>query len=260
MSLPQSIAPQAGNRDEIIVLEANLDDMTGEAAGYLMGKLLDAGARDVFYTSVQMKKNRPGMLLTVLTDDASLNELETVIFRESSTIGIRRTPASRSVMNRTAVTVEVEGQPVSIKVCEWNGIRKAAPEYEQVRGSRRKGGIAVQNGISDGGSGLRRCFRGRLLTNAATSIKPNAIEKAVAAVERPDAAASFHFSATINCMVRYAVMPGTSGKMAGMQKVRAGALKVRANVSESAPTTTAPRKTCMKPGIPNSGVTSTAAR
>ena len=127
--------------DEIIVLEANLDDMTGEAAGYLMGKLLDAGARDVFYSPVFMKKNRPGMLLTVLTTPGMVSGMEYLIFQESSTIGIRRTPAARTVMNRSHVTVSVRDHPVLIKVCKWRDIVKAAPEYESVREVSEKTGL-----------------------------------------------------------------------------------------------------------------------
>lgn len=123
----------SGETDEIIVLEANLDDMTGEAAGYLMGKLLNAGAKDVFYTPVFMKKNRPGMLLTVLAAPGLVSGLECLIFQESSTIGIRRIPAVRTVMNRTHVTVFVRDHPVLVKVCKWKDIVKAAPEYESVR-------------------------------------------------------------------------------------------------------------------------------
>jgi len=124
---------KTGLTDEIIILEANLDDMTGEAAGFLMDKLLGAGARDVYYTPVFMKKNRPGMLLTVLTDATTREEMETVIFRESSTIGLRRMSAGRSVMRRTFTDVQVAGGSISMKICEWHGIRKTAPEYEHVK-------------------------------------------------------------------------------------------------------------------------------
>ena len=127
--------------DEVIVLEANLDDMTGEAAGYLLGLLLDAGARDAFYTPVYMKKNRPGMLLTVLSDPAGVEGLERLIFKESSTIGIRRTRAGRSVMNRAFDAVEVEGNRIAVKVCTWMDMQKAAPEYEDVRAAAGRTGL-----------------------------------------------------------------------------------------------------------------------
>lgn len=127
--------------DEVVVLEANLDDMTGEAAGYLLGRLLDAGARDAFHTPVYMKKNRPGMLLTVLAEPGDVEGLERLVFQESSTIGIRRTRAARSVMQRAFEAVDVAGCRIAIKVCTWRDIRKAAPEYEDVRAAAERTGL-----------------------------------------------------------------------------------------------------------------------
>lgn len=132
-------APEA--EDEVTVLEANMDDMTGEAAGYLLGKLLDAGARDAFYIPVQMKKNRPGILLSVITTADLVQKMETLIFRESSTIGIRRSTMKRTVMARESQTVQVAGHDVSVKISQWHEIRKAAPEYEDVRRVAEKTGL-----------------------------------------------------------------------------------------------------------------------
>lgn len=119
--------------DEVVVLEANMDDMTGEAAGYLLGRLFEAGARDAFYIPVQMKKNRPGMLLSVITTADCVRTLEALIFRESSTIGIRRATMKRTVMDRDIVTVQVAGEPIAVKRSSWQDVRKDAPEYEDVR-------------------------------------------------------------------------------------------------------------------------------
>ena len=127
--------------DEVTVLEANMDDMTGEAAGFLLGKLLDAGARDAFYIPVQMKKNRPGMLLSVITTESRVQALETLIFSESSTIGIRRSVMKRSVMARRQQVVKVAGCDISIKVSQWRDIVKGAPEYEDVRIAAEKTGL-----------------------------------------------------------------------------------------------------------------------
>ena len=127
--------------DEVTVLEANMDDMTGEAAGFLLGKLLDAGARDAFYIPVQMKKNRPGMLLSVITTDSRVQALETLIFSESSTIGIRRSVMKRSVMARRQQVVKVAGCDIAIKVSQWRDIVKGAPEYEDVRHAAEKSGM-----------------------------------------------------------------------------------------------------------------------
>jgi pyridinium-3,5-bisthiocarboxylic acid mononucleotide nickel chelatase len=130
--------------DEVTVLEANMDDMTGEAAGYLLGKLFDAGARDAFYVPVQMKKNRPGLLLTVIASTHRVQSLEALMFRESSTIGIRRSVMKRSVMDRSQQTVLVAGQEVSVKVSTWQDIRKAAPEYEDVRQVAERTGLSFR--------------------------------------------------------------------------------------------------------------------
>ncbi len=138
---PGSISKSSGESDQIVILEANLDDMTGEAAGYLMALLLEAGARDAFYTPVFMKKNRPGMLLTVLAAREAVSLMESLIFKESSTIGIRRISAARTIMNRVHLTVVVADHPVLVKVCSWKDIGKAAPEYESVREVALKTGL-----------------------------------------------------------------------------------------------------------------------
>jgi uncharacterized protein (TIGR00299 family) protein len=78
-------------KDTVVKLETNVDDCTGEALGYVMERLLEAGARDVFYTPVTMKKQRPGVLLTILRDEERRDALEGILFRETTTIGLRRT-------------------------------------------------------------------------------------------------------------------------------------------------------------------------
>jgi uncharacterized protein (TIGR00299 family) protein len=92
--------------DTIWVLETNLDDVSGEVIGYCFDRLLAAGALDVFTTPIQMKKNRPGVLMSVLAPEANLSRLEEILFRETMTFGIRRYPAQRHKLKREAVTVE----------------------------------------------------------------------------------------------------------------------------------------------------------
>lgn len=121
-----------GCSDEICILESNIDDMTGESAGYVMERLFEAGAKDVFYTPVYMKKNRPAILLTVLAAAEDEEKLSNIILRETTTIGIRRRMEKRTCMERRIRTVETPYGPVRVKECDWGDIRKKSLEYEDV--------------------------------------------------------------------------------------------------------------------------------
>ncbi len=113
-----------------ILLETNIDDMTSEVYGYLMDRLFEAGARDVFLTSVIMKKGRPGIQLTVLADPNKETELAALIFSETTTLGIRRTPVQRHVLQRRADTVQTPFGPVRVKIADIAGKQRVAPEYD----------------------------------------------------------------------------------------------------------------------------------
>jgi uncharacterized protein (TIGR00299 family) protein len=117
--------------DMIWVLETNLDDCSPEMIGYAIDRLFTAGALDVFITPVQMKKNRPGALLTVLASTATRDELEMILFCETATFGIRRYTVERSKLRREAVTVETPWGPVRAKRGEGTkGLLVVTPEYE----------------------------------------------------------------------------------------------------------------------------------
>jgi pyridinium-3,5-bisthiocarboxylic acid mononucleotide nickel chelatase len=124
----------AAESESIRVLEANLDDMNPQIYGYFLEKALAAGALDVFATSVQMKKNRPGMLVTVLCkpeDEAKFHEM---LFAETTTLGVRTYTAERRVLARQWETVRTTFGEVRIKVARLNGhIRQASPEFEDCR-------------------------------------------------------------------------------------------------------------------------------
>jgi uncharacterized protein (TIGR00299 family) protein len=124
----------AAESETIRVLEANLDDMNPQIYGYFLEKALTAGALDVFATPVQMKKNRPGMLVTVLCkpeDEAKFHEM---LFAETTTLGVRSTAAERRVLAREWETVRTAFGEVRIKVARLNGhIRQASPEFEDCR-------------------------------------------------------------------------------------------------------------------------------
>lgn len=118
----------------ISVLEANLDDLNPQVFGYVMDRLFEAGALDVFGIPVQMKKSRPGMLLTVLARLEDAAKLSKIIFAETTTLGIRRREERREVLTRRAVAVQTKWGEVQLKVANLNGtIANYAPEYEDCR-------------------------------------------------------------------------------------------------------------------------------
>jgi hypothetical protein len=121
-------------RETVTVLEANLDDLSPQVFGYVMSQLLEAGALDVFSTAVQMKKNRPGMLLTVLAKPEDAGKLSQIIFAETTTLGVRRREESREVLARKWQTVTTRFGDVRIKLASMNGaVSNYAPEYEDCR-------------------------------------------------------------------------------------------------------------------------------
>lgn len=129
-----SSGPSAASNDTIAVLEANLDDLSPQVLGYAMERLLTEGALDVFTIPVQMKKNRPGAILTVLAKIEDADRLSKLIFAETTTLGIRRRDERRQVLMRRWQTVETNWGPVRMKVANINGsVSNYAPEYEDCR-------------------------------------------------------------------------------------------------------------------------------
>lgn len=120
--------------DTVAVLETNLDDVSPEVLGHFVEKALAAGALDVFHTPIQMKKNRPGVLLTVLCAEADADPLTALILRETSAFGVRRTSAARRKLQREFVAVNTPFGEVAVKLGKLNGVVvQAAPEYESCR-------------------------------------------------------------------------------------------------------------------------------
>lgn len=117
--------------DQVWVLETNLDDVTGETIGYCTTKLWEAGALDVYTTAIQMKKNRPGVTLTVLCSTSDSAKMEKILFRETGTLGVRRWPASRHKLERRPHTVTTTWGPVEGKLA-WIAGQPAtfSPEYD----------------------------------------------------------------------------------------------------------------------------------
>jgi len=120
--------------DRVAVLETNLDDISGEVLGSFVEAALAAGALDVFHTPIQMKKNRPGVLLTVLCAEASADKFTEMMLRETSAFGVRRTVADRRKLRREFTTVKTKFGSVTVKVGKLNGkVVQAAPEFESCR-------------------------------------------------------------------------------------------------------------------------------
>jgi pyridinium-3,5-bisthiocarboxylic acid mononucleotide nickel chelatase len=120
--------------DEVTILEANVDDMTPQVFGYVMERALAAGALDVFGTAVQMKKNRPGMLLTVLCRPEDSGPLTKLIFTETTTLGVRMRNEARATLKRRHVQVTTQWGEVRMKLASLNGsVSNYAPEYEDCR-------------------------------------------------------------------------------------------------------------------------------
>jgi hypothetical protein len=126
----------------VSVIETNLDDMSPQIYGYFVERALAAGALDVFSTAVQMKKNRPGVLLTILCDAAHTARLIDLVFRETTTIGVRTYDVRRKVLDRELVPVATPFGEVRMKISRMNGsVLNATPEYEDCQR------LAVEKGI-----------------------------------------------------------------------------------------------------------------
>ncbi|MFT5367130.1 MAG: hypothetical protein ACI8V2_002088 [Candidatus Latescibacterota bacterium] len=131
------------NTDSPILLETNIDDMTPEIYGYIIDRLLEAGARDAFLTPVIMKKGRPGIQLTVLSDPHKETELTNLIFSETTTLGIRRIPVQRHMLKRRADTIETAFGPIRVKIADINGKARITPEYDDCARIAREKGVPI---------------------------------------------------------------------------------------------------------------------
>jgi uncharacterized protein (TIGR00299 family) protein len=135
----------AAEATEIWILEANLDDMTPQLAGYVSEQLLEAGALDVTFAPVYMKKDRPGFTLTALVKPEDRERLSALLFAETTTLGIRLHRAERRVLERSWVEVETGFGAVRVKVARDGGrLRNFAPEYEDCRRLAREKGVPLK--------------------------------------------------------------------------------------------------------------------
>lgn len=119
--------------DRVWLLETNLDDCTGENLGYVMEKLLDEGAKDVFYTPIFMKKNRPAYKLSVICSESEKARLESIVFRNTTSIGIRTVQMERDILERKSIIINTDFGPARVKVTTFDGEKSYSPEYEDIR-------------------------------------------------------------------------------------------------------------------------------
>jgi pyridinium-3,5-bisthiocarboxylic acid mononucleotide nickel chelatase len=139
-----------GYDEEVSVIEANLDDMNPQIYGYFLETALAAGALDVYTTPVQMKKNRPGTLLTVLCKPQDTNALTSLIFAETTTFGVRTTNAQRRILPREHVSVSTTFGDVRIKLSRVNGrILHVSPEFEDCRKLAVEKNVPLQQVINE---------------------------------------------------------------------------------------------------------------
>ena len=126
--------------EEILELSCNLDDCTGEAIGFAMEQLLDAGALDVYWTSVGMKKNRPGILLTCMCRPLDREKMVELLFRHTTTLGVRESAFRRYTLSRESKTIQTPDGDIRVKVSTGYGVAREKPEFEDLAKIARKTG------------------------------------------------------------------------------------------------------------------------
>jgi uncharacterized protein (TIGR00299 family) protein len=133
----------------VTVIETNVDDMSPQIYGYFAERALAAGALDVFSTAAQMKKNRPGLLITILCQAENVPKLVDLVFRETTTLGVRTFEVRRKTLERESVPVETEFGPVHVKLSRMNGsVLNATPEYEDCQKIAAERGLPLKQVIA----------------------------------------------------------------------------------------------------------------
>lgn len=120
------------DQEKICKLETNIDDCSGEVLGYVLECLMQAGARDVHYFPVYMKKNRPAYQLNVLCETADASKMEQIIFTQTTTIGIRKQYMDRSILPRQIQKIQTCYGEIQVKICSVNGEKRMYPEYDSI--------------------------------------------------------------------------------------------------------------------------------
>jgi pyridinium-3,5-bisthiocarboxylic acid mononucleotide nickel chelatase len=129
-----AVDPRPARREVLSLLECNIDDMSPELYPHLMDRLLSSGAKDTWITPLVMKKGRPGILVSVLCEGRDEQTMTRLLFMETTTLGVRRSSVSRTVLERSIRHLETPYGPVDVKVAlQPDGTRRAKPEYEACR-------------------------------------------------------------------------------------------------------------------------------
>ena len=137
------LGEQDAPTEEILELSCNLDDCTGEAIGFAMERLLDAGALDVYWTSVGMKKNRPGILLTCMCRPLDREKMVELLFRHTTTLGVRESAFRRYTLSRESKTIQTPDGDIRVKVSTGYGVTREKPEFEDLAKIARKTGKSL---------------------------------------------------------------------------------------------------------------------
>jgi len=148
--LGQLDAPDSASAtsDTILEISANIDDASAETLGYVSECLLELGVLDVFYTPIQMKKSRPATQITVLADESQLDAVADLLFKQSTTFGLRYQKQSRLKLARRIVSVETPYGSVKVKIGEWKGqIVSVHPEFEDCKARAKEKGVALRTVI-----------------------------------------------------------------------------------------------------------------
>lgn len=135
---------QDGSGDTVIGLSCNVDDMTGEEIGFAIERLLAYGAKDAYTVPIGMKKNRPGVMLSVICAEQDLDEMVRTIFRYTTTIGIRKTVYERYVLTRRQEGVDTGCGPVRMKISQGYGVERVKPEYDDLERIAKERGISIR--------------------------------------------------------------------------------------------------------------------
>ena len=143
--LIRSVEAEKQESDHIWRLETDIDDCSGEAMGHVMQILLENGAREVHYTPVFMKKNRPAYELVVLCKKDKISRMEEILFTETTTIGIRRSELERTILKRRAEKIRTSIGEAQVKICTLpNGKERCYPEYDSASALAGKAGISFR--------------------------------------------------------------------------------------------------------------------
>lgn len=137
------LGEQDAPTEEILELSCNLDDCTGEAIGFAMERLLDAGALDVYWTSVGMKKNRPGILLTCMCRPLDREKMVELLFRHTTTLGVRESAFRRYTLSRESKTIQTPDGDIRVKVSTGYGVTREKPEFDDLAKIARKTGKSL---------------------------------------------------------------------------------------------------------------------